>query len=102
MSNAYDKQLRCMAWSVSKEIGFDDFTREGVYVMVGGPTFETVGEARLLRAVGADAAGGQTRLETEVGRQQGCGRHNSNNEFIQQAFRQIAHVTARFLWMHAI
>lgn len=57
MSTAYDMGLRQTAKRIAKELGFSDFVREGVYVMLGGPSFETVTECRMLRMVGADATG---------------------------------------------
>ena len=57
MSNAYDKQLRQEAKSVVKEMGIEDSVHEGVYVMLGGPSYETVAELRMLRMLGADAVG---------------------------------------------
>ena len=57
MSEAYDKDLRQLAWQVSKDLGLEEIVREGVYAMVGGPSFETVAECRFLRLVGGDAIG---------------------------------------------
>ena len=57
MNNAYDARLRQLAKSVAKEIGIDQYIREGVYVMLGGPAYETVAELRLLRMLGIDAVG---------------------------------------------
>ena len=31
--------------------------REGIYVMVGGPNYETVAELKMLRALGVDSVG---------------------------------------------
>jgi hypothetical protein len=55
--DTYDKGLRDLAKSVSVELGYGNIVREGTYVMIGGPTFETVAESRLLRVFGADAVG---------------------------------------------
>lgn len=57
MNNSYDARLRQLAKQVSKEIGIDQYIREGVYVMLGGPAYETVAELRLLRMLGVDAVG---------------------------------------------
>jgi purine-nucleoside phosphorylase len=52
-----------MSWYKQKkekaatELGLGDILRRGVYVMIGGPTFETVAESRLLKNFGADAVG---------------------------------------------
>ena len=57
MSNAYDRKLRDLAKSMAKEMGFESFTREGVYSMMVGPNFETVTEAKFLHLIGVDATG---------------------------------------------
>lgn len=57
MNNSYDQRLRQLAKQVAKEIGIDQYIREGVYVMLGGPAYETVAELRLLRMLGVDAVG---------------------------------------------
>lgn len=57
MNNSYDQRLRQMAKQVAKDIGIDQYIREGVYVMLGGPAYETVAELRLLRMLGVDAVG---------------------------------------------
>ena len=57
MNNSYDLGLRQLAKDVAKEIGISDYIREGVYVMLGGPAYETVAELRLLRMLGVDAVG---------------------------------------------
>ena len=57
MSNAYDKDLRDLAWKKAKELGMTDFVREGVYSMMVGPNFETVTEAKMLLLLGIDATG---------------------------------------------
>ncbi|KAK3094444.1 hypothetical protein FSP39_001800, partial [Pinctada imbricata] len=66
--NTYDPTLRALASTVAKEQGIGDILREGTYVMIGGPTFETVAESRLLRGFGADAVGMSTVAEAVVGR----------------------------------
>lgn len=57
MSNAYDAKLRKLTHHTAKELGFENFMREGVYCMLGGPSFETIAEARMLRLLGGDATG---------------------------------------------
>jgi purine-nucleoside phosphorylase len=55
MTAAYDPALREHARAVAAEQGIE--LREGVYVMVAGPTYETPAELRFLRGIGADAVG---------------------------------------------
>ena len=57
MNNSYDAGLRQMAKKVAAEIGIQQFIHEGVYVMLGGPEYETVAQLRLLRMSGVDAVG---------------------------------------------
>lgn len=57
MSDAYDRELQQMAMDVGQELGYGDFLKEGVYCVLGGPSFETVAECRMLHKLGADAVG---------------------------------------------
>ncbi len=66
MTQAYDAELRRMAWEVAQERGIP--IHEGVYVMLGGPSFETPTEIRFLRMIGADAVGMSTANEVTVAR----------------------------------
>ncbi|KAK2868315.1 hypothetical protein Q7C36_000186 [Tachysurus vachellii] len=71
MSDAYDKQMGQLAREVGVELGFSDFIKEGVYCVVGGPSFETIAECRMLNLVGADAVGMSTVHEVIVARHSG-------------------------------
>ncbi|KAL4657240.1 purine nucleoside phosphorylase-like, partial [Arapaima gigas] len=71
MSDAYDRDLRQLAWDVAEELGYKDFLREGVYCVLGGPSFETIAECRMLHRLGADAVGMSTVHEVIVARH--CG-----------------------------
>ncbi|MDP2900290.1 MAG: purine-nucleoside phosphorylase [Candidatus Bathyarchaeota archaeon] len=66
MSQAYDPGLRDLARQVAAELGFS--LREGVYVMLGGPSYETPAEVHFLRVIGADAVGMSTASEVVVAR----------------------------------
>lgn len=57
MSDAYDRELQQLAMDIGQELGYGDFLKEGVYCMLGGPSFETVAESRMLHKLGADAVG---------------------------------------------
>ena len=52
----YDKDLRDAAKQIAKDCDFK-FVKEGVLTAQIGPAFETVAECRMLRLMGADAAG---------------------------------------------
>lgn len=69
MTDAYDPTLRQLARVVAAEQGIT--LREGVYVMVTGPTYETPAELRYLRQIGADAVGMSTIPEVIAARHMG-------------------------------
>jgi purine-nucleoside phosphorylase len=62
MSEPYKKQLIQKAKALAAEKGID--VKEGVYVGVTGPTFETRAEYKFLHLAGADAVGMSTVQET--------------------------------------
>lgn len=57
MSDAYDRTIRQKALSTWKQMGEQRELQEGTYVMVAGPSFETIAECHLLQKLGADAVG---------------------------------------------
>lgn len=61
MSDAYAESLRELAKEVAKEQGLK--VREGVYLALSGPTYETPAEIRAFRILGADAVGMSTAPE---------------------------------------
>ncbi|XP_059357021.1 purine nucleoside phosphorylase-like [Carassius carassius] len=71
MSEAYDRGLQQMVHAVAAELGYSSFMQEGVYSVLGGPSFETIAECRMLRSLGADAVGMSTVHEVIVARH--CG-----------------------------
>ncbi len=66
MSKCYDKRLRNKAKLIALEHNFD--LKEGVYVGVSGPTFETPAEYKMFRILGADVVGMSTVPEVIVAR----------------------------------
>ncbi|EJL41005.1 purine nucleoside phosphorylase [Brevibacillus agri] len=66
MSEAYSKELRQLAHQVASEQGIK--LREGVYVGLLGPSYETPAEIRMLRLLGGDAVGMSTVPEVIVAR----------------------------------
>ncbi|XP_034469894.1 purine nucleoside phosphorylase-like [Hippoglossus hippoglossus] len=71
MSDAYDRELRQLAHDVAAELGYNDFLKEGVYCGLGGPSFETIAECRMLLTLGADAVGMSTVHEVIAARHAG-------------------------------
>jgi len=69
LRDAYDPQLRERLHATAAEIGVT--LHEGVYLAVGGPSFETPAEIRAFRALGADAVGMSTVHETILARHAG-------------------------------
>jgi purine-nucleoside phosphorylase len=69
MSQAYDRELQSVAALVADEAGVH--LRRGVYVCLGGPSFETPADLRFLRMIGADAVGMSTVPECTVARHGG-------------------------------
>ncbi|KAL3873055.1 hypothetical protein ACJMK2_036216 [Sinanodonta woodiana] len=69
--DTYDRELSELAKSAATELGLHEILREGTYIMIGGPTFETVAESKLLRNFGGDAVGMSTVAESIVGRHMG-------------------------------
>ncbi|WP_102400842.1 purine-nucleoside phosphorylase [Haloimpatiens massiliensis] len=58
MSEAYNKGLRNLAKETAENLNID--VKEGVYVMMTGPTYETPAEIRMTRLLGGDAVGMST------------------------------------------
>lgn len=69
MHHAYDPALRKLAHQAAAELHVT--LHDGVYVMLGGPSFETPAEVAFLRAMGADAVGMSTAAEVVVARHGG-------------------------------
>lgn len=58
MTEAYSKSMRLAMTKASQDLNID--LKEGVYVGVLGPTYETPAEIRMLRTLGADMVGMST------------------------------------------
>jgi purine-nucleoside phosphorylase len=69
MSRAYDRDLISIAKNVAQVSGF--ILREGVYICLAGPSFETPADLRFLRGIGVDAVGMSTVPEVTVARHSG-------------------------------
>ena len=71
MVGAYDAGLRALAREAAAGLTPPLALREGVYVMVAGPSYETSAELAFLRRMGADAVGMSTCPEAVVARHAG-------------------------------
>jgi xanthosine phosphorylase len=69
LRDAYDPALRSLLRAAAQDAGVD--LTEGVYLAVGGPSFETPAEIRAFGLLGAHAVGMSTAQETIVARH--CG-----------------------------
>src|SRR5579872_5624530 len=69
MRNAYSPELIELAQRVAQRSGIT--LRQGVYVAVSGPTYETEAELRMLQSFGADAVGMSTVPEVIAARHSG-------------------------------
>jgi purine-nucleoside phosphorylase len=69
MSQAYDKALIDIARKVALEVNIN--LREGIYISLAGPSFETPADLRFLRIIGADAVGMSTVPEVVTARHGG-------------------------------
>ena len=74
MTSVYDEDLQEIIRNKAKEQRID--LKEGVYVQLTGPSFESPAEIRMLRTLGADAVGMSTVVEAIVANHMGmkiCG-----------------------------
>ncbi|MGN1149036.1 MAG: purine-nucleoside phosphorylase [Lachnospiraceae bacterium] len=74
MTTIYDKELRQIISQTAKENDID--LKEGVYLQLTGPSFESSAEIRMARTLGADAVGMSTAVEAIAARHMGmrvCG-----------------------------
>ncbi|KAH0548725.1 purine nucleoside phosphorylase-like isoform X1 [Cotesia glomerata] len=68
MNKAYDRELLKVGQEVAEEMGLSDIVHRGVYTCLGGPSFETVAELKMLRMIGIDAVGMSTAHEVIAAR----------------------------------
>ena len=74
MSEVYSKRMRSIIAESAVKCGIS--IKEGVYVQLTGPSYETPAEIRMCRTLGADAVGMSTACEAVAARHMGlevCG-----------------------------
>lgn len=74
MKNVYDEELKEIIRDTAKDLDID--IKEGVYLQLSGPNYETPSEIKMIRTLGADAVGMSTASEAMVANHMGmkvCG-----------------------------
>ena len=111
MTTVYDKELRAIVHAAAEKNGIA--LKEGVYVQLPGPSYETPAEIRMLAALGADAVGMSTVVEVIAARHAGMravgvscvanlaaglSPHPLTGEEVIETANQTAPVFRRLLW----
>lgn len=92
MSEIYDRKLRNLVKSCADELGID--LREGVYIQLPGPNYETPHEVKMCRILGADAVGMSTACEAVAANHMGmkiCGISCITNLACGMTDRPLSH-----------
>nr|CAH7718669.1 unnamed protein product [Callosobruchus chinensis] len=63
MNKAYDREFVKAGRKIAENLGMADITREGVYACLGGPSYETIAELKMLQICGVDSVGMSTAHE---------------------------------------
>ena len=69
MSHVYDEDLQQIAKKAACDLGIN--LKEGVYVQLTGPAYETPAEINMCRVMGADAVGMSTACEAQAAKHMG-------------------------------
>ena len=97
MSKVYDEQMRQAFLPVAKQNGIP--LREGVYVQLTGPSFETPAEIKMLSTLGADAVGMSTACEAIAARHakvKVCGLSYISNLAAGLSDKELSHEDVRW------
>lgn len=92
MSMIYSERMRDIIKQTAMELGV--YVREGVYVQLAGPSYETPAEIRMVRSWGADAVGMSTAVEAIAARHMGlevCGISCISNMAAGMTLKELNH-----------
>ena len=92
MSEIYDKDLQGIIRETAKELGIS--IKEGVYVQLTGPNFETPHEVKMCRILGGDAVGMSTACEAIAANHMGmkiCGISCISNMECEMQDQPLSH-----------
>lgn len=92
MTEVYSKRMRRIIHECAEACGVP--VREGVYVQLTGPNYETPAEVRLVRLWGGDAAGMSTACEAVAARHMGmevCGISCITNMCAGMSSKELSH-----------
>lgn len=92
MSEVYSKRMRQVIRDCAEKCGVA--VREGIYVQLTGPNYETPAEVRLVRLWGGDAAGMSTGCEAMAARHMGmevCGISCITNMCAGMSGKELSH-----------
>lgn len=60
ISKPYDDRMRMQAGEIIRELGIESGVHEGIYTCMGGPSYESIAEVKLLKSFGIDCVGMST------------------------------------------
>lgn len=92
MTNLYDKELRQTVRFRANRLGIP--LREGVYMQLSGPSYESAAEVRMARTLGADAVAMSTAVEAIAARHMGmrvCGFSCICNMAVEDGAEPLSH-----------
>lgn len=92
MSEVYSARMREIVRAEARKLGIS--LKEGVYVQLTGPAYETPAEIRMVRSLGADAVGMSTACEAMAARHMGlevCGISCITNMAAGMTLQKLSH-----------
>jgi purine-nucleoside phosphorylase len=92
MSEIYDRDLQKLLMESAESLGID--MKEGTYIQLTGPNFESPAEIRMCKALGADAVGMSTACEAIAANHMGmkvCGISCISNQAAGMSSEPLSH-----------